>query len=1111
MRFTFLLCTVLSLNVSAIVLSQSGEMEVDVEDLELRDLIREIENKSEFAFFFNDDYSDLNSKVSVRYKGKRINDLMDKMLANTTLGYKILDNNFVVIVPKNQAEQVEITGVVTDQEGMVLPGVNVIEKGVSNGSVTNMQGEFTITVSKDATLVFSYVGYLDEEVVVGTRTAIDVTLIEDIQSLDEVVVIGYGSMKRSDLTGAIGSISSEDMTQGSTSSPEELIQGKLAGVQVITADGQPGGASRIRVRGVTSIRAGNDPLYVIDGVPFSGGTERSAPSSNSSEGPSNRNAANYVETNPMSFINPADIESINVLKGPSATAIYGSRAANGVVIITTKSGEANQGFVTFDMKLTSNTALKTPKALSAQQYKDKLTEWGIAVDDGGTETDWVDEIFRTGNSKTYSLSAGGGSGNSTIYGSFNYQDELGMIIGSGFDKIGARVNVSQTVADERIKLDMGVNYSTMNWENSNVYNNNGGGVLGSALRYNPTYPVYDSVGNFNEYAGINRDLWNPVAYALQPVDELTRDRLVANAKLEFRILKSLKLESNGAINNTASYRNIFYPKDSQIGAPTGYAYKQSNKGKNLLWENFLTFDKEFASVHKLNAVLGYSYEIQTNEGQDAEVQDILISSTKYYNMDGAATVIGMPGSFKIQGDMESYFGRLNYSYKSKYLFTTAFRSDYSSVFGPETNVASLPSVALAWRASEEEFLNSIGWLSNLKLRAEWGIAGSQSIPYYQALQTLSARENKYNMGSELGYVTMVQPDQYENRDLKWESSETTNIGFDYALFNSRLNGSFDYFIRNTSNLLLRYDVPAPSVIRQITDNVGEMRNTGYEFTLNAVLMQTSDLMFDVNLTFTHMDNEITAISNAEFNVDEIVYGNMVGRGFVGDNPFRLYEGIGIHTFYAFDFVEVGADGNEYFKNYEEDADGNIVAVVDDPVTEVREDLTDDPGEEDRQYFGSALPKFTFSITPSVKYKDFDLSIFLRGATGHRVLNNTAAAMGTPSFLAGGWNVYDGPVNDENVGPSSDFEYSDRFIEKADFLRVQNITLGYTANIGQLKWIKQARIYLSGSNLLLFTKYSGQDPEVYNFQEGTDAIETFGIDMLSYPKARSFTLGVNVTF
>jgi len=988
------------------------------------------------------------------------------------------------------AQDIAVQGTVVSQTDQTpLPGVNVLVKGDSDGqirgTVTDTDGKYTIRVPADGTLVFSFIGYESLEVAVNNQTNLQVSLVEDIQALSEVVVVGYGTVQKKDLTSAVSSVGEEDFIPGFNSSPEQMIQGKVPGVYVSSGDGTPGGAVRIRIRGTTSINSSNEPLYVVDGVPIGlGGSS------------ANGVRETVVETNALSFLNPDDVESIDILKGPSAAAIYGSRAANGVVLITTKSGKTGKGTLTLDSKVGMAAPFNFPDVLTADEYRQALSRFGQSIVDGGADTNWYDEVTRSALVQSYSLSYGGGSESSSYYGSFGYIGEEGAMINNQMQKIMGRVNFEQKAIDDRLTVGMNINVSSNNYDNGQVTPNNGGGSrpgnLGMAIRFNPTQPVYNPDGTYNELEFPSREVWNPVAMSEQMIDELHEEILISNLQADFKIFDFLSYNINLGYTNRNTERNIFWPSTSQAGAQTnGRAIKRTTRNYSELLENTLRFDKDFGP-NNLNAIVGYSWQEFTNEYLEGENTNFLFDQTTYNNLQGGGTDSRVLSSGKSQNRLISFFGRVNYSYHDKFLLTFALRSDGSTRFGENNKWALFPSAAVAWRVSEEAFMANSSVFDDFKLRFEYGELGNEGIGNYQSQETVQPTGDAYNMGNG-NFLPAVKPTQFANPDLKWETTKTFNVGVDFGFFDSRLTGTLDYYIRTTEDLLLEFDVPSPCVVCEVTDNVGEMKNTGFELGLSWAAIRNPDgFSLDIQGNFAINNNEVVDLSNALFGTDEINYFSLIGPGFVGDNAFKIKPGDPIHSIYAFDFVRIDENGEEVFL----DEEGNETTVSGNPAV---------------KNFGSALPTLNYSLTPTARFRNWDLSVYIRGASGHKLINNTTMSLGQPSWLGTGYNIIASGIDDPNVTTGTTHEFSDRFIEDGAFVKIDNITLGYNLNTNSISWLSSARVYFAGRNLVTITDYTGADPEVFNYARGAGEIPTFGVDYLPYPRSRQFTFGVRASF
>lgn len=973
--------------------------------------------------------------------------------------------------------QSTITGTVTDANGDVIPGVNVIEKGTTNGVSTDFDGNYSITVNSGATLEFSYVGFVKQEIAVSGQSTINVTLLEDVTGLDEVVVIGYGSVQRKELTSAVTSIGDEDFNQGLNVNPEQLILGKTPGVNINNGTGAPGQGSRVQIRGLTSIAANTQPLYIVDGIPIGLG----GANVDRTEG------STIVNTNPLDFINPNDIESISILKGPSAIAIYGTRGANGVILITTKTGNFNQETTVSLGVITSvGNAYGIRKPLGRDEFLTQAERFNVTTTDYGANTDWGEELIRSSLSTQYNFGVSGGSENSNYFASLSWLDEEGVVLQSGQKRLTGRVNFGTKAIDDRLKLDFNVNYYTSSLSTSTGEANNGGGntppAFGQAIIFNPTAPVRNEDGSFFEISLPNGFFFNPVAMLYQNQDKLRRNNFLASVKADFDIIRNeLSIGTNLSYVHDNNVRDILFPINSQLGLqrspnPGGFASRRTAKNDNYLIEVLLNYDKSFGQ-NNFKFTGGYSF-------QDIQGQSLLASQTGLLTESIGTNIIGLGDPLTLDIDakeaasniLRSYFGRFSYNYDEKYFLTAVARADGSSRFPDGNEWGFFPSFAFSWRISQEDFMdNSV--FNDLKFRAEWGQVGNNAVPG-QGQDVLSINQDGSVTFSNIG-----------NPDLTWETTETFNLGLDFSLFDSRLSGSIDWYNKETNDLFLTQLVPGITVDDTQFANVGSMENRGIELVLNGSIVRTDNFSFNLGFNMAFNKNEITSLDD----VDSIEYGSLFGPGFVGDNAFRMEVGIPLHSFYGPEYAGLAEDGSEQYLT----EDGEVTTNL---------------AEAEQKVLGSAIPEITYAFTPTIKYKNIDFSAIIRGARNFQVADNSVATYAVPQRLTAGNNILDFNLDEPNVSGATVPEFSSRYVFDADFLKIDNLTLGYTFNTDNIDWIKNARIFFTGINLAVFTDYEGSDPEVLTDARNDDNVaDVYGVDFIGYPRARTYTIGFNITF
>jgi TonB-dependent starch-binding outer membrane protein SusC len=978
------------------------------------------------------------------------------------------------------AQQRSISGVVTDEGGSPLPGVNVIIKGTTEGMITDLNGKYTISANEGATLIFSFVGFLTQEFEVGTSSTIDVTLNEDVVGLDEVVVIGYGTVKKRDLTGSVSSLKPKDFNKGIVVAPEQLIQGKIAGVDIVQNSGQPGSPSTVRIRGASSISAGNDPLYVVDGVPLQFGTSNEFVASSSAV--SNSSAFTSEGTNPLNVINPSDIESIEVLKDASAAAIYGSRGANGVIIITTKSRKEGTEHVSYDTYFSWSKIRKTLPVLNAADYIAYAESDSLPYPDEGADTDWQNEIFRTAFGQNHNLSFTGGTANSNYRASFGYNDQEGIIISNKLKKYTGRINANQSGLDGKLNIGLNMTYAKINEDNTPIssnINNEGGNILKDAIRWAPTLPVYNEDGTYYQIGELRI---NPVSW--QDVDdERVTNLFLGNAQLSYDILPVLRLSVNMGYSDENVERFTNVPNTHPAGETEGgRASINKNRNYSSVLETNLNFHKDIDDIHSINALVGYSYQQFFNEYTFTSANQFVSSATKWNLMQSGTLQANT--SYKTENLLVSYYGRINYKLLDRYLFTFTLRNDGSSRFGGNNKFGLFPSGAFAWNINEEDFFH-VDLISNLKFRFGYGVTGNQEIPNDLFREQLSvAGSNIYVLGGQA--IPSVLPSNYANPDLKWEETHQTNIGLDFGILADRLSMTIDYYTKKTADLLLEFSTAAPSVVTSQWANVGEVQNKGIELSLDAKVIKRQDFQWNALFVFSKNTNEVISLSNDQFSRDEIENAPTSGVISNGGTTQIIKPGLALGTFWGRKYTGLDENGMETYLD------------------------ADNDGVSDRVEIGCAQPDFTYGIASSFYYKNVDLSISLRGVSGIDVYNNTIAEFSYKNS-APGTNVLESAISSQTSREQIP-QFSSQWIEGASYLRLDNLSIGYSFNTTNISYLSRARIYVTGQNLFVISQYSGYDPEVRtNTNSNKSGPVASGIDYLAYPRPRVFMIGASVAF
>lgn len=965
-----------------------------------------------------------------------------------------------------------VTGTVSDGRDPLI-GVTVQVKGNAKvGTITDMDGKYSIEVTSPGTiLVYSYVGYQTTEKMVGQNSRLDVVMKADDKSLDEVVVVGYGTMKKSDLTGSVSQLKAEDFKSGSNLSAQQLMQGAFAGVNIAQNSGKPGGSTTIRVRGGTSVNASNDPLYVIDGVPI----DANAGSGQSNISTYNNDFFDQESANPLSMLNPNDIESIDVLKDASATAIYGSRGANGVIMITTKKGKAGVQQLNYGYSIGFSNAAKKLDMLSGDEYRKVCKDLNLPLNDGGENHNWQDEIMHTGLQQSHYLSFMSGGEYTNYRASLSYNNNGGIMRGARNESYSGRVNINHSALDGKLKFVLNMNYgethSNQAPTSSTVGSEMGSSMLYEAYVFNPTLPVYTSDGDYND---VRPYRVQPLSYIHELLDKRNNKRFIGNLKADWNFYKPFTFEVNIGYTNNSQDRNSYISKSNLLGDGTGGRVTvQRLKDYSKLMELILKYNQQFGE-HRIDAMAGYSYQYFWNEGLNTAAYGFQSDEFKWYNLAAAKTIESIT-SYAESNKLISFYGRANYSYANRYLFTATVRRDGSSRFGKDNKWGTFPSFAASWRITEEPFFKADA-VSNLKLRASWGVTGNQEIGNYNAISTLGAQSWGYIFGGDK--TTVVLPQQYANPDLKWESTSQTDIGLDFGFLDNRIRGSIDWYYKKTKDLLLTVAVPSPSLITTQLANVGAVRNTGIEFELGFDIMRTKNFSWDATLNFASNKNKLTSLSNSKWSGDEVLWAPCNGQGLSGQYSQLIMVGEPLGTFYGKKFIGLDENGMEMYAN-----DGQS------------------------QIIGCAQPDFTYGITTNLRYKNWSLSLNFRGSQGNDVYNNTANNFMYLNSLPGR-NVLAAAVK-SGISVNQAKTYSSQFIEDGSFFRLDNLTLGYDFKLPCLK-ITNARAYFTAQNLFCITGYDGLDPEVNTDTQGKGG-SILGVDYLSYPRSRTFIFGVNVTF
>lgn len=1062
---------------------QKNTLDLDYDKANIIDVIKAIEQKTSYRFFYQREQLNVNKKVSIHSKNNSIQEVLPLLFPDGTIDFEIKSDGLIVLTPKAKStkektnkQQRKISGVVTDESGSPLRGVSVKNNTTHIHSSTNNAGYYEIFVSDPNTsLLFSYVGMTSKTVSTAGKSDLDVTLDKSAVGLSEVVVsVGYGSVNKKDLTGAISSLKDKDFNKGLITNPVELMQGRAPGINIITNGGEPGAGAMVRVRGSNSVRSGQDPLYVVDGVPLD--ITDIQPTGATISG-----AGSNATKNPLNFLNPDDIASMDILKDASATAIYGSRGANGVIIITTKKGKSGKG----TLNLSSNSSISTlPRQLdvmSAETFKSYRASKGITQGDYGASTNWQDQIYRTAYSQNHTLSYGGGSENGTYRGSLSFMDQEGIIKRTGLEKLTARFNVSQNLINNRLKIEANITAARTKDQRVPIGETGGfeGDVILSALKNNPTLPVYHPDGSYYQ---LSKDVRNPLAMINLTNDNNQNDRILGNITASLDIVSGLKYKINLASDHSTASRKVTQHHSLIYLTNKGTVDISNVEQNSSLMENFLTYDFNISNQHRFNLLAGHSYQQFKAQSYKLNEEGFTIDDFDYVNdlSLGNSRQASVSSSI-LKNALQSFFGRINYNLSDRYLLTATMRADGSTKFGSNNKYGYFPSASAAWRMHDEQFIQDLGVFSNLKLRAGWGITGNQEIPNKISQMLLGSSGGAILDGSTKNVVQGVTLTRTPNPDIKWEKTNQVNLGIDFGFLAGRLNGTIDLFDKTTKDVLLEVFSISPAPTTRVWTNVEHMRikNKGLELSLNGVLLEKQDLHWDLGFNFTTIKNHVSGLP-----MSQITTGSPSGPGITGYSSQIISNGYPIGTFWGRKFLGFDEQGNSIFEK-------------------------DENGVERQQALGSALPRFSYGVNTSVAYKSFDLNVAFNGVYGNKVYNNVANIINQNTLIAKEWNASNAAI-ETNENPNGTLTYSSRFIENGSYLRLSNATLGYRLPLKNIDWINSVRFNLSANNLFTITKYTGYDPEV-NADHSSAGVPSIGIDWTTYPKARTLLFGINVEF
>lgn len=1090
---TFLLMVCVFCSYAGNAHSQNAKVSIRMNNVKLDKILNEIENQTDYLFIYNNQV-DINKITSVKVKNEAVAQVLDRILSGTGINYE-LEGTHIILTTEAikdlhaQQQAKTVTGTVTDVSGEPIIGANIRIKGTTTGTITDIDGNFSIKAEPQSVIEVSYIGYLTQETVINNQKSIRFLLKEDTKTLDEVVVIGYGVQKKADLTGSVANINTEKLNTQSNANIGQALQGKIAGVDIVSQGGAPGSGTRIMVRGIGTLNNAS-PLYIVDGM--------------------------YM--NSIDHINPNDIASIDVLKDASSAAIYGSRAANGVIIVTTKEGSNTEGkpIIDLSVNLGISTASKFLDMLDAKGWAEVTTIARQAIGkpalDMATDlankpdNDWQDIMFRPALMQNYNLSVKGGGKYSTYYTGLGYFNQDGIVKGTNYQ----RYNIQSKNDYKRGIFSAGTNLIISFSHDKPLHQELRGGMIGTILQSVPTLEKYDDTRE-GGYGGTYGDVVN-IPHPLAIIDDNIMDRYNENVKIfanlyaQIELFKGLKYKLNLTPDfSFERYKN--YHNKYDFGLATNsitQLTERQRRRRNILVENLLTFDRTFGE-HKISALAGYTYQdsrfrhIQAyGEGLPQGLEEIDAATTNRSNEGNSWRSV-----------LTSILGRVFYSYQNKYLFTATIRRDGSSKFGKNNRYGYFPSFSLGWNVAEEKFMENVHWLDQLKLRGGYGVLGNQEIDNYQYSSTITTGIN-YPDGNG-GLLQGAFPKNFANPDIKWEETAMTNVGIDFMAFNNRLSLTADYYVKNTKDILLTVPIPISSGgANDPIRNAGKIRNNGFEFNLGWMDQPNPDISYGINLIGSFNKNKVIAMGSESGSIK----GGSTNQNITTSETKAGYPIGGYWLISTAGYFNSQEEVDAYAK------DGKKIQPAAEPGDIKFVDANNDGviNDDDRVFQGSPFPDFTFALNGNMRYKNFDLSIGLQGVLGNKIYNATRQTLEDvtkgSNFLASCLDYWT-PENKNASHPRLTWDdpnrntraESDRYLENGSYLRLRSVQLGYTFPQTWFKGaIQHARVYINAENLFTITSYSGYSPDV-----NADNANYRGFDNFIYPTNRTFMLGLNVTF
>jgi iron complex outermembrane receptor protein len=1049
-----------------------------IEKATLVSIFSKLSQQTDYKFSYGQAIISDNTVYTVNYTNESVAVILNDLSKKANFNYNI--NGKLVLIQKTapvkisaSEEKIKVKGKIVDENGVPMPGVTVLETATKNAAVTNFDGEFELSVTEGKTIEVSYLGYKTKTVGVQNKF-MTIQLEPNTSELSEVLVVGYGKQSKKDVTGAVTQLEAANFKQGVNVSVDNLIQGKVAGVRVVSTSGEPGAGVNVTIRGVGSIRSGSTPLFVVDGLPLS----------NDDVSPSGSNVGFGTSSakNPLNFLNTSDIESITVLKDASAAAIYGARGSNGVVLVTTKKGSKGEGTLTFDSYMGVSKVAHKLDVLSADEYRGAIKD--PAFDHGGN-TDWQDVIYRSAVTKNNALSFAKQTESGNYYASVAQMDQEGIIRNSNFKRISGRINAAESFLDNK-RLKLKVNLTASETKDDGVPTSDDGGSNGQlivhTLMANPTRSVFDANG---KYTNFNMNAHYNPAYLLSIYEDQTRTlRVLGNLETSFRIIDGLEYKLNIGIDRSTAERNTtIYPNLTDLN-PKGKYVQNNLDSKNSLIEHYLTYNL-LLDKHKFEVLGGFSYQKFEKSGTSFSIDGISAQGVgiKPSINPGFAGIQSGTTGYAQENELQSYFGRLNYTFNEKYLLTASMRADGSTRFGDNNKYGYFPSFALGWNISKESFLENVTAVNNLKLRASWGQTGNQEIQnkLTKASYSLSGPDGYY-LYDDLNLVNGVSVTRTANPDLKWEVVTQYNLGLDFSLWHDKLYGTLDYFNKTTTDAILNVPSSPLKPTTTVWTNIdGKIVNKGFEFMLGTKVIDTKNFSWNVDVNGATLNNKVENLP-----VSEILTGTISGPGQSGVNANIYKSGYAAGSFYLLEHTGFDSKGGNVFKD--QNGDGKI-----------------DNG--DRIIIEGALPTFYYGLNSDMKYKNFSFSFSIIGQTGGYLLNNTGLNALNINNLASDRNVATG-YYESGANATNSPILSTLFLEKSDFIRLNTARLGYNFDLKNVSWLNGLTLYITGQNLVTITHYTGYDPLI-NSPKSSGGNQSIGIDYAAYPTSRTFSFGATL--